>query len=443
MFGWFSTKCPVSTAEKAWTEKRMCWLAEQFGIKRLLEAQVVVPDDHFFPTPYEPTREYAQRLMQRIGKEMGVRTDHIKFEICDDHQMPGQAGHYEPGDEIFIRVKRSLLEESQCLAATLAHELSHEILLGGGLLADDVIDHEWVTDLLPLFFGMGICAANSTVKEENKRYGNWYLWGIGKQGYLSARVFGYAFALFAFMRAERNPEWAKHLRLDAAESLRMGLRYLRKTNDTAFHPDTVGQPQVRASADEIMNQLKTGTPSVRIAALWEIRDHQVSTPAIVEQVAWFVSGRDADIARAACDALAALGSAAADAVPEIISALQAPDEETRIGAALALGAICAGAEQTVAALGFALEDDCADVVKAAAEGLRPFGLQANIVVPRLLAALSKAFADCNHPRIEALVATLQAIASNPSQQLREYYDQRDPELGRWAMEELRKQPSTS
>ena len=35
MFGWRSAKCPLDTYEKTWTEWRMRWLAEQFGIERL------------------------------------------------------------------------------------------------------------------------------------------------------------------------------------------------------------------------------------------------------------------------------------------------------------------------------------------------------------------------------------------------------------------------
>jgi hypothetical protein len=42
MFGWFVPKCPLNTREK-WTEDRMRWLADRFGIDRLLSAKVVLP----------------------------------------------------------------------------------------------------------------------------------------------------------------------------------------------------------------------------------------------------------------------------------------------------------------------------------------------------------------------------------------------------------------
>ena len=47
MFGLFKAKPPVGPWEKAWVEHRMCWLTEQFGMTRLLEAR------RWFPTSTE------------------------------------------------------------------------------------------------------------------------------------------------------------------------------------------------------------------------------------------------------------------------------------------------------------------------------------------------------------------------------------------------------
>ncbi len=47
--------------------------------------------------------------------------------------------------------------------------------------------------------------ANGTVQEYHERSGNMSWWQIGKQGYLSSRIFGYGLALFAFARGEKKP----------------------------------------------------------------------------------------------------------------------------------------------------------------------------------------------------------------------------------------------
>jgi hypothetical protein len=45
MLGWFLPKCPLATREKTWVEWRMRWLADQFGIDRLLRARVILPTE--------------------------------------------------------------------------------------------------------------------------------------------------------------------------------------------------------------------------------------------------------------------------------------------------------------------------------------------------------------------------------------------------------------
>ena len=64
-------------------------------------------------------------------------------------------GHYVHGEQSVIRIAKSQLAEPARLIATLAHELAHELLLGGGLLSASATDHEWVTDLLPVYFRFG------------------------------------------------------------------------------------------------------------------------------------------------------------------------------------------------------------------------------------------------------------------------------------------------
>ena len=192
MFGWRSAKCPLDTYEKTWAEWRMRWLAEQFGIERLLEAHVVLPTEEFFPDEFEGELEIARRLMEVLCRYLSIDAEKIQLELCDDDQMPGAAGHYVYGEPSVIRIAKSQLADPARLIATLAHELAHELLLGGGLLSASATDHEWVTDLLPVYFGLGIFAANSTLREAYQDTGTWSSWKIGRQGYLPARMFGYA-----------------------------------------------------------------------------------------------------------------------------------------------------------------------------------------------------------------------------------------------------------
>ena len=97
LFGLFSPKSPLAIRENAWTEVRMRWLAGQFGLDRLLRAEVVLPDEQWFPKSYEGTPEDARRFLDRIARFMQINPSSVQLEIHEDEVMPGAAGQYQPG----------------------------------------------------------------------------------------------------------------------------------------------------------------------------------------------------------------------------------------------------------------------------------------------------------------------------------------------------------
>ena len=442
MFGWFSPKCPVDTREKTWTETRMRWLADQFGIDRLLQAEVVLPTEEFFPDPYEGDVEGVQRILERLCGYMAIDARKVRLDICLDAQLPGAAGQYDRGQQTVIRVAESLLADPLRLTATLAHELAHEMLLGGGVLTTDVADHEWITDLLPVFLGVGVFAANATINEAHGHVGNWSWWSVGKSGYLTARIFGYAFALFAFMRGEENPPWASHLRLDASSAVRDGLKYLRKTNDSLFHPDTIRVKRVPLSAGELLTRLEAESPSVRLAALWEIGERKVIDPGVVAAVSQALTDDDPGVSEMAGRTLAVLGPSAKGTVPLLVEALSAGCADTRAGAACALGALREQPELVIPELCVLVRDKNRTVVAEAARALSQFGAQAQPCAPRLVDAFRIALIECDS-LVEVLAGTLLAITPDPEQCVDEHLPDWDPELRQFALTALQEQHSSA
>lgn len=428
MFGFGSAKVPVNTYEKTWTEWRMRWLADHFGIERLLRARVLLPTDEFFPEEFNGTEEDARRLLNRLCGYLDIKPDGIQFEICPDVQLPGALGHYDNTDQATIRIVESQLADPQSLVATLTHELAHELLLGGKLLSPDAVDHEWVTDLLPVFLGAGIFAANATVKESYQTSGNRHSWRIRKQGCLPLQIFGYAMALFAFMRHEEDPKWATHLRLGVLAALKAGLRYLQETDDTLFHPDTIRKKRQLLPARELANRLRTGSASVRLSTLWEISQEKMTDQSAITAVTACLADRDPVISAAAGGTLAALGPAAAPALPQLVAALSSRHEQTRAGAAKALGVLAQKPEIVVPELAPLVDEADDTVAIEAATALRQFGRPAESAAPQVLAALTSALIDCRFAVGAALAGTLAATSADPDGLVREYFAERDPEL---------------
>jgi HEAT repeat protein len=232
------------------------------------------------------------------------------------------------------------------------------------------------------------------------------MWKIRRHGYLPSRIFGYALALFAFMRGEIEPAWARFLRLDAETPLTKGLRFLRDGGETLFHPDTVSLTRQPISVREAARRLSEGTAAIRLATLWEIVGAGLKDPALLPHIERCLSDRDRDLHAEAATTLSFFGPDAAPAVPALIRALGSAAQNVRVSSALALGAIAARPDIVVPALEELLIGQPDDVVQAAARALREFGRNAEGAAAPLLAALRMALIGCSDYLAEDLAVTL-------------------------------------
>ena len=433
MLHFLAPKPPLSVFEKTWTETRMLWLAERLGIERLLTAPVVLPNEEFFPDDYYGSPHDAERIMLRLCKLMHVDPGPLSFEVVPDKLMPGAADHYEFHRRRTIRIAESQLDDPLQLAATLAHELAHELLLGGGLTTVDQPDHESLTDLLPVYLGLGVLLANATLRENSGT--------MSQQGYLPARTIGYALALFAWVREKEQPSWEKFLRTDASAAMRGGLRFLRKTNDSLFRPDTIRGGPVARNPSELVERLRNGSPTLRMAALWELREPAAAPAEAVPAIVRLLSDGNHEIRQEAARTLGSLAeldpSPAAEfapAGPKLFKFLRDRRACLRQTAAFALGRLRIDPRRAVEELTILLDDPSRDVVQEAALSLAEFGLAAEPATDSILEALRKALIDCDYPLIDCQLVALRAATPDAASRVKTYFEKRDAELLEQALE---------
>lgn len=248
MLDWLRSKpkCPVDDPTKNWIEARFSWLTEELGLERLQTGRTVIPSEEFLPLTYECTEDGIHDLMCRVASYMDVDPTTLNLGFYEDGspQYEGvvnsrTAGLYTKTDEKFdIWLEVYSLEDAASVIGTLSHEIGHVILLGQNRISTDEPDHEELTDLLTVFMGLGIFPANSVVHESNWRDGQWSGWSVGKRGYLSMDMFGYAMSLYTLARDDPFPQWAVHLRPDVRAALKRGVRYIKSTQDCTFLPAT-------------------------------------------------------------------------------------------------------------------------------------------------------------------------------------------------------------
>jgi hypothetical protein len=250
MWNLFRSKatCPVDPDAQGWVDERFRWLEAEFGRERLLEGRVVLPTEEFFPDPYAGRPEDAQVMLERVAGYMDVDASRLELVLFSGQQgvpqlgpgprdSSGPAGLYVRGtsgagespERTRIGVEVGQLSDPQSLVATLAHELGHELLLGQERVSPEEADHEPLTDLLTVYFGMGVFTGNSTLQDRGWSDGMWAGWQTRRLGYLDQRTFGYAMARFAWARGERNPAWMGHVRPDVRAPMKQGLKFLAGT----------------------------------------------------------------------------------------------------------------------------------------------------------------------------------------------------------------------
>jgi hypothetical protein len=233
MFGSRPT-CPLDPPTKEWIDRRWQWLTEEFGSERLQSAPVILPTPEFFPDAYSGSDDDVRSMLDRVCGYMDIEPDTIELTIFQEGKSPyaegmhhGAAGTYQEEDGKFhISIEAANIDEPQRLVATIAHELGHVHLLGYARIDPEVEDNEPLTDLLTVFFGMGVFTANSVIREKYWHAGEISGWSIGRQGYLTMPMYGYALAKFALARWEDRPPWAKHLRLDVRSPFNQSLGFL-------------------------------------------------------------------------------------------------------------------------------------------------------------------------------------------------------------------------
>lgn len=248
---WFGPpKCPVDEHVQQWVDARWNWLCDTFGRDRLRSARVILPIHNDFPEDYDANDLSTIRLLfDRVCTYMGLTPERMDFGVYTTEKerirefteirldFASSVGLYErtPGG-CKVWVAEQQLDDPMSLVATCAHELAHELLLGQERITDEAADHEPLTDLLTVYFGLGIFGANAAVTASSGFEGGVSFWKVGRQGYLDLRTYGYALALFARMRGEVKPAWAKELRLDVRDAFKKGLAFLAERDDPRFRP---------------------------------------------------------------------------------------------------------------------------------------------------------------------------------------------------------------
>jgi len=243
----------LTDEQRKWLDRALRELLRLFGHATLLDAQVVLPNEDYFPDRYEPTAACVWSLARRLCGYLRLDPGSIELKFYQDRphlaatpamgmiQDSGTAGLFtrrnadaaDTERKAVIALEIGVLDRPPVVVATLAHELGHARLAAVGIDRGR-FDLELLTDLVPLYHGLGLLTASVAfhfAQFHNDRVSGWH---AEQHGYLSEPMYGYAFAAFAYMRGEDRPAWARELPLNIRTCFKRELKALRRAREAPF-----------------------------------------------------------------------------------------------------------------------------------------------------------------------------------------------------------------
>jgi len=237
-------KPTVTPEDKEWVEDAFLWFEEQYSRDFLKRVKVIEPTKEFFGHQFLGKEEDAQFVLTKCMEYMDIKSVDVQLyffseaplEFDDEGIVVTQKedgagtkdsyalGKYsEKGPNNFeIGLELSQLKNPQSMIATIAHELSHLILLGEGRLEEN---NEELTDLNCIALGFGIFISNSIFNFQQWHGTSHQGWNANRQGYIPEQVATYAMAVFN--KYQNNlTDWSRHLNKGVKKMYERNLKYL-------------------------------------------------------------------------------------------------------------------------------------------------------------------------------------------------------------------------
>jgi len=242
MFWNKKSKLPITVDDKNWVEESFMFLQEILGKEHFDGLRTITPTKNFYNWTFKGNEEDAEFILERTKEIMMINDATFKLKYFSDQPIEmsdgtilstpadingnwkSASGIYEElENENIIYIEKSQLKNTISLIATIAHELSHYILLGENRIEEN---DEFLTDLTAIAYGFGIFLGNSRFQHSKFQNTNFSGWEMSSQGYLPEQIIGYAMAWLSYNKDE-NTEYKKFLNRDMEIFFNQSLKYLQ------------------------------------------------------------------------------------------------------------------------------------------------------------------------------------------------------------------------
>jgi hypothetical protein len=301
-----------------------------------------------------------------------------------------------------------------------------------------------LVDLATVAFGLGIPLSNYSFVEKNVPDWDFTEWSHKRHGFLVQRALSYASAIAAWVRQQPHPRWDRHLRMDIRQPMKKSLRYLLKTQDSFFRPDTLGQKILEQTQSQWLNLAMEQSASRQIVAVRHIR-HE---PRLAEEQAKLLKeklrSRNQFIVLNTLWTVEAMKLNSEEILDEMRGLIDHPSDEVRSKAAYTLTILRAIDDRTVDRLTNMIGSNVWFVTHSAAFALSSLEVVPDYVLKPMNQGLKKALQNCEYGLIPHFVNAFNRWLDDPESYFKMLWADDSPELLGVALDTLEqiRQPLT-
>lgn len=231
---------PIPDQRREWIEQTFAWLVDTFGEEAVRMRRVLVPHHSDFPIRYNGDPQTGQDTLAIVAPQMELDPECIELTFYQEGARKISTGSFLGTNELYmesgqlssgqylgktengkhhIALEARRLNQPEQMVSSLANELARIKLLGEekGKESD-----ERLTGLATVIFGLGIFNANAA----QATFQNLQTAGKPNSDYLTQMDWGYALALFAKLRNEKDPKWATYLTTNIRADFSKSAQYL-------------------------------------------------------------------------------------------------------------------------------------------------------------------------------------------------------------------------
>ena len=128
-----------------------------------------------------------------------------------------------------------------------------------------------LVDLAVIGTGLGLVRANVALVNNKGSYWDTTHWLAMPKPFLGAQSFAYAMAIAAWSRSEQDPQWSNDLPAEIKAPMKKSLKYLSKTDDSFFQPETAAKQTLSQSQDDWWKLAGSKSSSTQVIALHQLQ----------------------------------------------------------------------------------------------------------------------------------------------------------------------------